>query len=337
MKKFGIILGFLILFSAIAHAQTDLPLAGWTALESKEQFLDCSKMDEAQLLQPWGELVTVDANLEKMNYFFAPEHLPSKTLRYFCLNYQTAKKPDTKHEIVKSSKALSIKSFIHVRDYEKDEIDGGFWKNWSSGDFDVVHVLTIPESIIKKYDKENPPVINQNGKLSLTAEFKINRALEDLKNGKKSFYDKESYEKWRKNILYFFKLMTDETTHKVVKGPFDSGKSAPDTEEEWGSLEKAGSQFMCYQNGGCAIYNLENLNDTDQYVYVLFFAGDGTSNIHGWKYKNLGELDDFMGLVKVPTKALHTVDSSYAYYQYDPSIKNPTLDFAVEFEVVDTL
>ncbi len=334
MKKFGIIFGFLILLSTLVHAQTDLPLAEWTSVETMEEFFRCSGMDKAKLLHPWGIVEDVTANQERIKFFFDPAHLqPNTTNNYYCLNYDKATTPDSKHESVKAAKALSIRAFVHARDYESNEIDGRL-AGGSEPKTDTVHVLGIEESKIKAYDKLYPPHITRNGKTTKTAEQHLNEGLNEIKNKQKGFYDQYGSRKWRDALLYFYKVYTTPETHKIVKGPVNNGNPPS---EEWGSLEKGGNQFVCYQNGECAFFDFQRLISTDQYIYVLFYAGDGTSDLNGFKYTFFGELDDVMGLVKIPVSELSQVGSRLNYFQYDPSVQNPILDFAVEFEVVDTL
>ncbi len=271
-------------------------------LKTEDEFLKSLNLKEASLITASGSIKGPAENQQMMDKYLYPR-LKNQKVGYYFLDYGKAVKPDPKHEIVFSDRASSLIGFVHIRDYEQDEIDQD---HKGSKDVDTVHVLAVSS---RQLDSE------------LQRFFKS--YVTTMEAGSTQLYAKRQF-LIRDELLKIFKTNTTEDSHKMVKGPFDyylkywGWNIYKITETEFGSLEKGGIQFLSYGEKGCAFLDLTKTQKDDD-IYVLFYAGDGTSDIHGDKYKKEGELDDWMGMLVIPANVLQTYNQSFAYYQLDPT------------------
>src|SRR5262245_30046631 len=137
---------FSIHFFSVPLFAAELPLANWAVTESRDNFFDCSRIKDAMQISPLGNLYDFSVNAKTAEDFLTEARLPGSQTHYYCFSYEKAKKPDPKHEVVHSNRALGIRAFVHVRDYEANSIDGGFLEWFGSKDFDTVHVLAVADS-----------------------------------------------------------------------------------------------------------------------------------------------------------------------------------------------
>lgn len=274
---------------------------------------------------------THEADFQEAVRELLPPLFNSDNTHYFNFEWEKSIPKDPKHEIVLSKKALAIRAFIHVRDYESNSIDKdeAKWKleavlkkmaDWKMIVFDTVHVLAVEDKHLKyAIDEED----NLTWKDYVTATHS------------RDYYNYDDFKKWHNLVLKVFKENTTEDTHKMFKGPFDSTKEGAAREEEWAAREHAGIQIVSYTPTPFAFYDVDGtfFRSDSTSLNVLFYAGDGTTG------RPLGlEFDDIMGIVRVPLNFMENdVGSRLLYVQIDPTNRTgQPVDFVVLFEVVDT-
>jgi hypothetical protein len=283
-------------------------------------------------------------NANDINSALTEDHDFLNKMKYFCLDYSKALQPpkkDSKHLIEIGDRVLSIRSFILKRDYERNSLDCDTslperTKKLFTDYFETVHVLGVSSS---KLTEEQLKLLNEAIKSQVDGGL-IWASANNYQEGEKV----NEAETLRDEVLKIFKINTDNATHKMVKGPYDSSR-----EEEWKTVDSVSANAVCYYPEPCAFYNLDTnaTNAAIESIFVLFYSGDRTTSNYDKAYtantpaevkndptKLETEYDDFMGLVRIPLVELK-VGKKFLYVQNMARSENP-FDFAVLFEVADT-